>query len=180
MWRFCWSHLTRALKNDFYETFYKTGKHKTEATRYSTKDWLQKFKVYLELLTNGTLDEQDHMSLDIFPSRLKKNPNVNYIRCKHCGEELDIKYTKDGLCNDCWKKAVYTTIRCTQCGKNFEFTNGEKRFYDAKNLSHPKKCKKCREHPAKIHTYDKQSTYSQTNSSDSLFSSIKSFFDSLW
>ena len=80
MWRFCWSHLPRYLKDDFYETFRKGGEHSTEATRYSTEDWLQKFEYYLDLLKSGKLVSQDSMSLDIFPSRLKKNPKATHIR----------------------------------------------------------------------------------------------------
>ena len=55
MWRFCWSHLPYGLKEYFYETFRKGGKHSTEATRYSTEDWLQKFEHYLYLLKSGKL-----------------------------------------------------------------------------------------------------------------------------
>lgn len=79
MWRFCWSHLPYGLKEYFYETFRKGGKHSTEATRYSTEDWLQKFEHYLYLLKSGKLVSQDSMSLDIFPSRLKKNPKATHI-----------------------------------------------------------------------------------------------------
>ena len=104
MWRFCWSHLPRYLKDDFYETFRKGGGHSTEATRYSTEDWLQKFEYYLDLLKSGKLASQDSMSLDIFPSRLKKNPKATYIRCKLCGNEVDEERTEQGICQSCLKK----------------------------------------------------------------------------
>lgn len=45
VWRFCWSHLPRYLKDDFYETFRKGGKHNTETTRYSTNEWLKSLKI---------------------------------------------------------------------------------------------------------------------------------------
>ena len=183
MWRFCWSHLPRYLKDDFYETFRKGGEHSTEATRYSTEDWLQKFEYYLDLLKSGKLASQDSMSLDIFPSRLKKNPKATYIRCKLCGNEVDEERTEQGICQSCLKKGeiyhcakcgcemiytnyqkyirripryevckdcinkrnmVYTTVRCAQCGKTFEITNGEKEFFDKKGFQLPKKCKECR------------------------------------
>lgn len=182
-WRFCWSHLPRYLKDDFYETFRKGEKHNTEATRYSTEEWLQKFEHYLELLKNGILASQDPMSLEIFPSRLKKNPKAVYIRCKLCGNDVNEENTEQGICQSCLRKGeiyhcakcgcdmiytnyqkyirhipkyeicrdcknkrneVYTTVRCTQCGKVFEITNGEKEFYDQKGFQLPKKCKECR------------------------------------
>ena len=73
MWRFCWSHLPRYLKNDFYETFRKGGLHSTEQTRFSTDVWLRKFEYYLDLLQSGKLCEHDSMSMELFPTRLKKN-----------------------------------------------------------------------------------------------------------
>lgn len=183
MWRFCWSHLPRYLKDDFYETFRKGGEHSTEKTRYSTGDWLKKFEYYLELLKSGKLADQDAMSMDIFPSRLKKNPKATYIRCIICGDEVDEDWTEQGICRNCLKRGdiyhcarcgcemvhtnyqkyikhspryeickdclnrrniVYTTVRCSECGRNFEITNGEKEFYDKKGFRLPKKCRSCR------------------------------------
>lgn len=183
MWRFCWSHLPRYLKDDFYETFRKGGEHSTEKTRYSTGDWLQKFERYQELLASGKLAKQDSMSIDIFPSRLKKNPKATYIRCRLCGNEADEERTEQGICQDCLRKGdiyhcaecgcemvhtnyqkyikhspryeickdclnkrnmVYKTIRCSECGRNFDITYGEKEFYDKKGFQLPKKCKNCR------------------------------------
>ena len=33
---------------------------------------------------------------------------------------------------------VYKTVRCAQCGKTFEITNGEKEFFDKKGFQLPK------------------------------------------
>lgn len=124
MWRFCWSHLPRYLKDDFYETFRKDGEHSNAETRYSTEDWLQKFEYYLKLLTSGKLASQDSMSLDIFPSRLKKNPKAIYIRCKLCGNEVDEEQTEQGICHECLKKGeVY---HCAKCGCEMTYTNNQK------------------------------------------------------
>lgn len=200
MWRFCWSHLPRYLKDDFYETFRKGGEHSTEKTRYSTGDWLKKFEYYLELLRSGKMASQDSMSIDIFPSRLKKNPKATYIRCRICGNEVDEDRTEQGICQDCLKKGdiyhcarcgcemihtnyqkyikhsprydickdclnkrnmVYTTIRCSECGRSFEITNGEKEFFDKKGFQLPKKCKNCRGQ----RTYAQPSGYSSSPSS---------------
>lgn len=183
MWRFCWSHLPRYLKDDFYETFHKDGEHSTEKTRYSTGDWLQKFERYQELLVSGKLASQDSMSMDVFPSRLKKNPNATYIKCRLCGNDVDEDRTEQGICRDClnkgesyhcakcgcemlysnyqkyiktspkheickdcfnWKDLTYISVRCSECGRVFEITNGEKEFFDKKGFALPKKCKDCR------------------------------------
>jgi len=200
MWRFCWSHLPRYLKDDFYETFRKGGEHSTENTRYSTGDWLKKFEYYLELLKSGKMASQDSMSMEIFPSRLKKNPKATYICCRICGNEVDEDRTEQGICQDCLKKGdvyhcarcgckmihtnyqkyikhsprydickdclnkrnmVYTTIRCSECGRSFEITNGEKESYDKKGYQLPKKCKSCRGQK----TYTQHSGYSSSQSS---------------
>ncbi len=121
MWRFCWSHLPRYLKDDFYETFRKGGEHSTEKTRYSTGDWLKKFEYYLELLQSGKLAGQDSMSTDIFPTRLKKNPKATYIHCQICGNEVDEERTEQGICQDCLKKG--NIYHCAKCGREMIYTN---------------------------------------------------------
>ena len=124
MWRFCWSHLPRYLKDDFYETFRKDGEHSTEKTRYSTGDWLKKFEYYLELLNSGKLAAQDSMSVELFPTRLKKNKNTTYIRCKICGNEVDEERTEQGICQDCLKRGeIY---HCARCGCEMVYTNYQK------------------------------------------------------
>ena len=97
MWRYCWSHLPRYIKDDFYETFRKDGKHCTERTRYSTGDWLIKFERYLDLLKSGKLAMQDEESMELFPSRLKKNINATYIKCRLCGNDVDEDRTEQGI-----------------------------------------------------------------------------------
>lgn len=37
------------------------------------------------------------------------------------------------------------TLTCIDCGKEFEFTEGEETFYQQKGLVPPKRCKKCRQ-----------------------------------
>ena len=114
MWRFCWSHLPRSLKDDFYETFRKDGKNSTENTRFSTGDWLQKFEYYLELLDSGKMIEHDEMSIKLFPTRFKKNPNATYIKCGLCGTEIDEDRTVGGYCRDCLNEGdAYECSRCT-------------------------------------------------------------------
>lgn len=124
MWRFCWSHLPRYLKDDFYETFHKDGQRSREKARYSTGDWLKKFENYLYLLTSGKLIAQDGMSIDIFPSRLKKNPKATYIRCRLCGKEVDEEKAEEGICRDCLYEGE--SYRCARCGSEIIYTNYQK------------------------------------------------------
>lgn len=139
MWRFCWSHLPRYLKDDFYETFHKDGTHHDEKTRYSTEEWLEKFEHYLNLLTSGKLTEQDAMSMDIFPSRLKKNPNSTYIRCKLCGSEVDEDWPEQGICQNCLKQGE--TYYCADCGCEMVYTNYQKYIKRAPKFKICKDCK---------------------------------------
>ena len=36
------------------------------------------------------------------------------------------------------------TIKCDDCGKDFEFTAGEQKFYKEKGFQDPKRCSDCR------------------------------------
>lgn len=65
---------------------------------------------------------------------------------------------------------VYTTIRCSECGRSFEITNGEKEFFDKKGFQLPKKCKNCRGQ----RTYTQTSGYSSGRTSNSHSSSSSS------
>ncbi len=137
-WRYCWSHLPYYLKEAFYETFHKDGERHAEKTRYSTGDWLKKFEHYLELLQNGKLIEQDAMSADIFPTRLKKNPNDRYVQCRICGNEVKEDWTEQGICSSCLKKGeIY---HCAECGCEMIYTNYQK--YIKKSKKH-KICSDC-------------------------------------
>lgn len=124
MWRFSWSHLPRFLKDDFYETFHKGGEHYTEQARFSSEDWLHKFENYLNLLKSGRLTTQDPMSIEIFPTRLKKNPKATYVKCRICGTEVELDRTEQGICRDCLKKGE--TYRCASCGREMVYTNFQK------------------------------------------------------
>lgn len=124
VWRFCWSHLPRKLKDDFYETFHKDGLHHDENVRYSDGYWLKRFEEYLYFIDSGKLEAQDSMSLKLFPTRLKKSQNATYIRCKLCGQEVEEERTEDGICQECLKKGeIY---HCARCGKELVYTNYQK------------------------------------------------------
>ena len=36
-------------------------------------------------------------------------------------------------------------IACTTCGENFEFAEGEQKFFDTMGFTYPKRCKSCRQ-----------------------------------
>lgn len=123
-WRYIWSHLTYDIKEAFYNTFRKGGAYSTEEKRLSVDEWLSKFKYYLELLTSGKYAQQDEMSVELFPTRHKKNPKSTYIRCKLCGNEAEETRCKNGICYDCLDKGeIY---HCRTCGKELIFTNYHK------------------------------------------------------
>ena len=123
-WRFIWSHLTYEIKEAFYHTFRKDGRYSLENDRLSVDDWLYKFEHYLELLDSGKLEQQDEMSIELFPTRHKKNPNATYVRCKLCKDEKEENRCKNGICSECLEKGqVYN---CKKCGRELLFTNYQK------------------------------------------------------
>jgi len=48
-WRFCWSHLTRPLKERFFNTFHESGFQKPRTT---IEEWLKDFRLYRKALKN--------------------------------------------------------------------------------------------------------------------------------
>ena len=36
------------------------------------------------------------------------------------------------------------TLKCKDCGKEFTFTEGEQKFYEAKGFTNPTRCLECR------------------------------------
>ncbi len=170
MWRYCWSHLPRYLKDDFYETFRKDGEHSTEKTRYSTGDWLQKFERYMYLLTSGKFAEQDEMSMELFPSRLKKNKNSTYIKCKLCHNDVDEDRAEQGICPDCLRRGE--TYRCAKCGCELTYTNYQRL------IKHSRKheiCKDCNDKKNMVYTRQR---CSNCGSTFEITYGEKDFFDS--
>lgn len=146
-----WSHLPRkAIKEAFYNGFQKGGEYFIESKRLNTKDWLARFREYVRLFEMGILQEQDSMSLEIYPTRHKKQKGVKYIICKDCGAEKQEEYTKNRQCFDCInlsrerKQKVIHTVICKDCNKTFDITKGEHDYFVKKGLSMPKRCVNCR------------------------------------
>ena len=138
MWRYCWSHLPRYLKDDFYETFRKGEPHSTEKTRYSTGDWLGKFEYYLELLKTGKMVSQDEMAMELFPTRLKKNKNATYVKCRLCGNEVEEDRTEQGICQNCLNSGE--KYRCASCGCEMIYTNRQRYIRKSRRYETCKSC----------------------------------------
>lgn len=162
-WRYIWSHLTYELKEAFYNTFRKDGSYSLEKNRLSVDEWLSKFRHYLELLDSGKFAQQDEMSVELFPTRHKKNPKSTYIRCKLCGQETEENRSKNGICPDCLEKGE--AYKCKKCGKEIVFTNYQKYV---KGMKKHDMCKECFEYENKIriksYCVDCGKTFTLTNS----------------
>ena len=148
-WRYMWSHLPYDIKEAFYNTFRKDGAYSKEGTRLSVDEWLPKFRYYLELLDSGKYAQQDAMSIELLPTRHKKNPNSTYIKCKLCKQDADEKNCKNGICVACLEKGeVY---RCKKCGKELIFTN----YYKyVKGIKKRDICEVCFEQGKKVRVRD--------------------------
>ncbi|WP_405750824.1 hypothetical protein [Anaerovibrio slackiae] len=144
-WRYMWSHLSKRLKDAFYETFQKGGKHAGEAQRPSVDEWLAVFRDYYKHLSNGDMGKNDVMSEELFPTRFKKEPYARYEPCMFCGEETKKKFTYDYvICYKC-SNEVAAQLVCSSCGKDFVVTRGEEMYRKNKGASMPSMCSICRD-----------------------------------
>lgn len=73
---------------------------------------------------------------------VKKKPKYN--ECYDCRKELD---------------TVVKEIECRGCGDTFDFTLGEKEYYDSKGYDYPKRCSNCRENNVPIKQRTKKESY---------------------
>jgi serine/threonine protein kinase len=144
-WRYIWSHLTYDLKEAFFNTFKKNCKYSKENTRLSCDEWLSIFKYYLDLLDSGKFGEQDKMSEELFPTRHKKSPNINYVICKLCNNEVPETQCRNGICKDCLGKTE--TYTCKKCGKPIQYSNYQKYIKNAKRFDI---CSDCFEYENKV------------------------------
>lgn len=147
-WRYMWSHMPYYIKEAFYTTFRKDEEYSLEKARLSTEEWYSKMAHYLKLLDGGKLEEQDQMSVELFPTRHKKNSKMVYINCKLCGKEAPEEYCEDGICRECLN--IGETYRCSRCGKEMLFTNYAKHIKNAKKHDI---CMDCHDYLNQVHTY---------------------------
>lgn len=140
-WRYMWSHLTYQMKKDFYNTFQKDGDYARPEKRLPVNTWLYKFNTYYQLLESGQLTAQDPMSNDIFPTRLKKNPNAVYGMCAICHQETEEYNLNDArVCPKCRQDMI--TYPCPECGGIIEFPRYKETLHLAQRY---RVCKACHE-----------------------------------
>lgn len=144
-WRYIWSHLTYDLKKAFYNTFRKYGDYSEENTRLTADKWLSIFTYYLELLDGGKLGKQDKMSEELFPTRHKKNSNVEYITCKLCENEMPKNQCQNDICQNCLNKGE--GYKCKKCDKEIRYTNYQKYV---KNVKRFNVCPECFEYGNRV------------------------------
>ena len=162
-WRYTWSHLSYAMKEAFYTTFRKGAKNSTEQTRLSTKDWQDKMSYYFKLLNDGTLEKQDPMAIDLFPTRHKRSTNLIYGKCKLCNREFPEDHMQEGICKGCLN--LGEKYRCNRCNKEMVFTNYARYI---RKVNKYEICKECMEYLNGVYTRvscnDCSKTFEITNS----------------
>jgi tRNA A-37 threonylcarbamoyl transferase component Bud32 len=97
---------------------------------------------------------------------LKKN-------CTKCRKTIPSGQSVD-LCENC--SGIY--IKCSQCYSQFFFSDGEKKFFDKKGLSYPKKCKNCKSNSSSSKpVFNKVNNSSKSNNVGDIFSIIGKLFN---
>lgn len=116
--------------------------------------------------TNRTkiMHEIGRLNFDWTGQKWCSNCKQHSVKCSRCGVEVPIYQIKEfqdkrrnltkSVCGNCfsellseakrWKDSVYTTLRCRQCGRSFNITNGEAEFFEQKRMSLPSRCPSCR------------------------------------
>lgn len=98
-------------------------------------------------------------------------------KCSKCGKEILYsnyqKYIKNArrhdVCQECFEygNEIYSTVRCSDCGRTFEITNRQYDFYFSKGLNLPKRCDQCRKNKQ---SYSNNTSYSKTTTYSSTYS----------
>lgn len=65
-------------------------------------------------------------------------------KCSRCGKMIPYYELNDGMCKDCRENTVYERRTCKDCGRSFSITYAEKKYFDSKGFSYPRKCETCR------------------------------------
>lgn len=65
-------------------------------------------------------------------------------KCSGCGKMVPYYEINDGLCKDCRENTVFERRTCKECGRSFSITYAEKKYFDSKGFSYPRKCEICR------------------------------------
>lgn len=134
MYRRIWSHL--AFKNYFWETFHKDGKHNAPESRIPVSDWLRYFRKYRELLTDGTIENEDPEGLEVFPKDFKRQAAI----CPICEEKFFRDFEGQETCPTCSE----LTLVCERCNEEFTYSFKEQKYDFAVGNKKPTLCRKCR------------------------------------
>lgn len=140
-WRYIWSHLCYKLKEAFYNTFHKNGEKSAPAARMNVKEWINLFTLYEKLLVDGTMAQQDEMSLELSPNRYKMSSKIEYCNCKLCKTLQPESNCVMGYCKACLK--LEEIRKCKICGGEIRYTNYDR--YIKKKKPHTT-CFACFEH----------------------------------
>ncbi|MET4639592.1 hypothetical protein [Mycetocola sp. 2940] len=118
-WKYMWSHMPRALKEMFWNTFHRDGQRYTSPP--PAEEWLRAFRQYRWWL--GSDKNFDPMSNDVYPFRFKAfKPDTPILECSQChrphalvGEwdEATQEHSTPEMCFDCRQQ---NRPKCSDCG----------------------------------------------------------------
>ena len=109
-WRYMWSHLSRPVKEAFYNSFHHKGDNREESKRLDDKEWIRLFHNYQHGLENGMTD-RDAMSGELFPTRHKRSDLVPQMVCRSCGATVPAFECRGGVCHDCARSSATNAVR---------------------------------------------------------------------
>ncbi|QNE14844.1 hypothetical protein [Pseudarthrobacter sp. NBSH8] len=132
-WKYMWSHIHKPVKDLFWHTFHREGKHYKK--RPTAAEWLEAFKAYKSYLGNKRLNF-DPMSNDVYPIRNKAFKQDTPIQdCPTCGRQNAIagiwiddtqEHSLPRQCNKCRDQqpgraaaAPTITVPCRDCSRPF-------------------------------------------------------------
>lgn len=200
-WVYIWSHLPKKLKSTFCKVF-RRGENISidelikgmESYLYQLEQGHQTKEVFpltfKQIDSDGNVAKDDITKIkcrtcnDIFAIPNKRVEDYNKKgwnlptecdicrklkkNCTKCGKSIP-NGQNETLCENC--RGIYIT--CSQCYTQFFFSDGEKRFFDKKELSYPKKCKNCKGN----NNTGSNNTNSNNNNIGDVFSIIGRFFN---
>ena len=135
IYRHIWSHL--AYKNHFWESFHKKGTRFEPNSRISASEWLKNFKHYRQLLTDGTIADEDPEGLLVFPQGYKRTKK----KCAICDSEFLPNNPNDKYCDNC--KSSDEELVCANCKNTFVYTAEQQRKDQQSGADKPELCPRC-------------------------------------
>lgn len=118
-WLYVWSHLSRQLKELFWNSFHRDGSRYHPENRVTVDEWIRAFQGFKKTLSYPDVDPQ---SLAIFPIRRKAERGAKLLDCPACGGDRliaqyrssdDEDWVTPSMCNECLPS-------CRSCGESRE------------------------------------------------------------